>query len=164
MRPFQRQDCLFPDPAHQLGPIAHDVAAQVGVADGTSAVHVERVEAQGRRGTDAAIVRRVPLAIPGGGTTAAHTGLVRVPEPDVLVEDGLAFLQVLRPALQLLLPRLDLPAVAVGYGLPRRLGVLVLDGQGAGRRADLLRAAEARGELLAACRVLAFLRFGLAGG
>lgn len=162
MRAFQPLNFLGADLAHQVDPVVHDVAGLVVVAWGALLVDVERLEAQFGAGGNRPVMPSVVLPIVVAATTDAR--LVGVTQANELVERLLSLAQVIRPALQPLLPHLDLSPLSVSDGLPRRLGVLFLDGQGAGRRADLLRAAEARGELLAACRVLAFLRFELAGG
>lgn len=101
----------------------------------------------------------MPLAAPRGGLVATDATEMIITEPDVAIDYRLSLAQVIRPALQPLLPNPDLPPLAVCDGLPCRLGVLVLDGQGAGRRAHAL-AKALRDELGAALGVLALLGFG----
>lgn len=161
MRAFQPLDLLGADLAHQVDSVIHNVAGLVVVAWGTLFVDVLRLEAQLGAGSNRAVVPSVVLTIVVASTADAR--LIRVAQANELVERLLSLAQVISPALQLLLPNPDLPPLAVGDGLPCGLGVLVLDGQGAGRRADALPEA-LRDERGAALRVLAFLRLGLAGG
>ncbi len=161
MGAFQPLDLLGADLAHQVDSIIHDVAGFVVVAWGALFVDVQRLEAQLGAGCNRPVVPGVILTIVMA--TATDARLIRVTQADELVEGLLSLAQVIRLALQPLLPYLDLPPLAVSDGLPRRLGVLVLDGQGACRRADALPEA-LRDERGAALRVLALAGLGLAGG
>lgn len=161
MRAFQPLDLLGADLAHQVDSVIHNVAGLVVVAWGTLFVDVQRLEAQLRTCRDSAVVPGVILPIVMA--TATDARLIRVAQANELVERLLSLAQVIRPTLQLLLPRLDLPAVAVGDGLPGRSLVLVLGGQGAGWGAHALPQA-LRDELGAALGVLADLGLELAGG
>lgn len=105
------------------------------VAWGALLVDVERLEAKLWAGGNRAVVPGVVLPIVVAATTDAR--LVGVAQANEFVECLLSLAQVIRLTLQPLLPNLDLPPLSVGDSLPRPLGVLVLDGQGAGRRADL---------------------------
>ncbi len=161
MGAFQPLDLLGADLAHKVDSVIHDVAGFVVVARGALLVDVQRLEAQLGAGRNRAVVPSVVLPIVVAATTDAR--LIRVTQADELVERLLSLAQVIRPTLQLLLPNPDLPPLAVCDGLPCRLGVLVLDGQGAGRRAHTL-AQALRDEIGAAFGVLALLGLGLAIG
>ena len=91
---------------------------------------IQRLEAQCRVATDGAVMASVILAlvVPAAadawklGVTFTHPG----------VEGLLRVLQVIRPALQLLLADLDLPALNLVQRLACLLLVHVLDGKAAG--------------------------------
>lgn len=148
---------------NQARPVGHQIPAQVVVTGTAGLIHIPKVEAELRCCPNTTEMRAMPLAAPRGGLVATNATEMIITEPDVAIDYRLSLAQVLRPALQLLLPRLDLPAVAVGDGLPRRLGVPVLGGQGAGWGAHALPQA-LRDELGAALGVLADLGLELSGG
>lgn len=117
---------------NQARPVSHQIPAQVVVTGTAGLIHIPKVEAELRCCPNTTEMRAMPLAAPRGGLVATNATEMIITEPDVAIDYRLSLAQVIRPALQPLLPNLDLPPLAVSDGLPRRLGVLVLDGQGAG--------------------------------
>lgn len=147
---------------NQARPVGHQIPAQVVVTGTAGLIHIPKVEAELRCCPNTTEMRAMPLAAPRGGLVATNATEMIITEPDVAIDYRLSLAQVIRPALQPLLPNLDLPPLAVSDGPPRRRGVLVLDGQGAGWGADFLPKAH-RHELGAALCVLALPGLGLAG-
>lgn len=116
MRAFQPLNCLQSDFLDQPWSIAQQVPGLAHVAIPVALeMHIQRLKAELWRCRGRPVMPCAVLDI--SRCSATDTGMPRIALAYPGVESGLSVLEVIRPALQLLLSNLDLPALALGQRL-----------------------------------------------